>query len=320
MNLTYNCSKPVRIDKFLASQDISELYSRSMIEKLINSGFVLVNGKIIKKNYLLQDNDSIDIDLPEPEPSSMTAEYLPLDIIFEDQYMAIINKPAGVMVHPSPGNYSGTIANAALYRYGENLANHEDVLRPGIVHRLDKDTSGLLIIAKDDKTLSYLNKIFSERQVSKTYKAVVAGVPNQKAGIIDQPICRSNKDRTKMRVSPDGKKAVTRYQVEQVYSYFSLLEVVIETGRTHQIRVHLDSINCPVLADNSYGTKKLKSLLPLNMQKKVNHYLGRRLKRQALHAYRLGFKHPVTGDIVDVAAPLPDDMVELIKWLERYFL
>lgn len=303
----------------MAKQDIPSLYSRSMIEKLINDGLVLVNDRTVKKNYLLQESDKIEIEIPEPEPSAVIPENIPLDIVFEDEYLAVINKPAGVMVHPSPGNYSGTIANAVLHRYGKNLANSEDVLRPGIVHRLDKETSGLLLIAKDDRTLSLLNTMFSERRVKKSYKAVIAGTLDPQEGIIDKPVKRSTKDRTKMRVNSEGKEAVTCYAVEEEFFYFSLVDVSIETGRTHQIRVHFDSINRPVLGDSSYGAKKLKSLLPVNIQKKVMLYIERRLSRQALHAYRLGFEHPITGEDVNVEIQLPEDMANLVEWLRKHF-
>lgn len=319
MKLVYNSSVSARIDKYLASLAVPELYSRTIVEKIINDSRVKVNGNCVRKNYLLHENDSIEIELPAAKQYELIPEDIPLDIVYEDEFLAVINKQAGINVHPTPGNYTGTIVNALLNYYGEKLADGLDKTRPGIVHRLDKNTSGLMIIAKDNKTLFQLNKLFAQRMIVKRYKAILVGIPNENSGTISTNIARSSKDRTKMTVKPSGKEAVTSYTVEKCFTYFSLVDILLKTGRTHQIRVHFNHINCPVFGDETYGVNKLKNLLPQNQVKRVSLYLQRNLKRQALHSYRLEFIHPVTERELCVETVLPEDMEGCLRWLETNY-
>ncbi len=320
MKIIYNLNEPNRIDKYISKLDIPDLYSRSLIEKLIKDGHIKVNDRPVKKNYQLKFSDNIEINIPEPQQLKAEAEKIPLDIVYEDEYFAVINKQAGVTVHPTPGNYSGTIVNAILYHFGDNLANAADDIRPGIVHRLDKDTSGLLIIAKNDKILHMFNKIFAERKINKYYKAITAGIPKEPEGVISLNIGRSSKDRTKMTVRKSGRHALTEYKTEKTYNYFSLVDIHLKTGRTHQIRVHFNYINCPILGDDSYGSNKLKNLIPLNIYKKASFYIQRHLQRQALHAYKLEFIHPVTEKEITLQTPLPADMQKCLQWLQTFLI
>ncbi len=318
--LTYSEHSLLRVDKFLSSSLDLNLYSRAYIEKMIANGSIKVNGSIIKKSYLLNKDDLISIELPPEVDSKPLPEDILLDIVYEDEYLGIINKQPGISVHPAPGNYSGTIVNALLHKYGEdNLADNDDPLRPGIVHRLDKDTSGLLIIAKDDRTLSLMSKQFADRTIKKYYQAIICGIPRDPSGKIETKIERSKNDRTKMTVSSQGRRAVTKYRVLKTFEYFALVDIMLETGRTHQLRVHFDYINCPILGDNHYGKKKSLSLVPINLKKKINSYLDNHLKRQALHSYKLEFSHPITAQDICIEIPLPNDMLKCIDWIKNQF-
>ena len=247
-------------------------------------------------------------------------ENIPLDFIWQDKYLAIINKPAGVAVHPGAGNPKGTIVNALMFHLKGKLSTSYDPLRPGIVHRLDKDTTGLLIVVKDDRTRSLLSKMFQERKIQKFYKAITVGIPKETEGTIETFIDRSKKDRKKMGISLSGKKAITHYKIIEYYDFFSLVEIILETGRTHQIRVHFSDINCPILGDSTYSTlKRTLSIIPFHYQKKIKYLLANHLKRQALHAYKLEFIHPVTGKEIKVEAPLPEDMSYALNWLKENF-
>jgi 23S rRNA pseudouridine1911/1915/1917 synthase len=320
MELEYNSQEHCRLDKFLVEAKINILYSRNYIDKLINSDNILVNGKPVKKSHQLKSGDLIKITIPEQQKTDLQPENIALDILYEDEQLAIINKAAGITVHPAPGNESGTLVNALLYHFRDNLSSGSGQNRPGIVHRLDKDTSGLLLIAKDDKTQSQLSRMFQKREIEKYYKAIVVGVPPEDEGIIKTGISRSKSERKKMSVATVGKEALTYYRIDRHYDVFSLLEVKLETGRTHQIRVHFSHINCPILGDRTYSSlKRTLNKLPYNFHKKVKYLLANHLKRQALHAWRIKLKHPVTGKIIDIEAPLPADLLYCLNWLEDNF-
>jgi len=208
-----------------------------------------------------------------------------------------------------------------MFHFNKKLSIQHDPQRPGIVHRLDKDTSGLLIVAKNDRVHSLLSRMFQDRVIKKTYLAITAGVPAKVEDTIKTLIGRSKKDRIKMTITTDGREAITHYKIIKYYDFFSLTEVLLETGRTHQIRVHFSHINCPILGDNTYSTlKRTLSIVPFHYQKKVKYLLANHLKRQALHAYKLEFEHPVTKEIVKAEAPIPEDIQYTINWLEKYFI
>lgn len=318
--LTCDRDTACRLDKFLADHSEPRLYSRTFIEKLISEGMVIVNQKPVRKSFLLQQGDVITIHLPEPAPSEIVAQDIPLDVMFEDEFLAIINKPAGLVVHPGFGNPDNTVANAIVHRYGENLTDSDSTRRPGIVHRLDKDTSGLMVIAKDDKTQSLLSGQFSQRQVKKTYLAITTGVPDPPQDTIETFIARSVSNPRKMTVAASGREAVTHYRVIQFYHCFALLEINLETGRMHQIRVHLAHRHTPVLSDRLYNSlKNICNFVPENMKKKTTELLSHHLTRQALHAWKLQFFHPLTAQELAFTAPLPQDFVYTLDWLEKYF-
>ena len=274
----------LRLDIFLASQ-IAE--SRSTIQKLIKLGLVRINGIPAKASMGLKAGDKIIIELPIPERVEAVAEDIPLEILFEDSEIAVINKRAGMVVHPAQGNYTGTIVNALLYK--KQPEDSGDPLRPGIIHRLDKDTSGAMVIAWTKKSLTNIADQFKARTVKKKYFALAAGVFKNKSGKIDLPIGRSKFDRKKMSISTDGRSAVTIYKVAEDFEHGALVELDLLTGRTHQIRVHLAHIKHPVVGDAKYGNS------------------SKLIKRQALHCGSLGFAHPVTGKFMVFEAPFPED-------------
>jgi len=286
-----------RIDVFLAA----ELdYTRSYIKKLIVDGLVFVNGKTVKPSYKVKENDEVVVNIPEAEKIDVLPENIPLDILYEDDDIIVINKPQGMVVHPAPGNYSGTLVNALLY-HCKNLSGINGILRPGIVHRLDKDTSGVMVIAKNDKAHISLSNQIKERSVFKKYVAIVEGVIKDEEGKIEAPIGRHPVDRKKMAVIGDGRYALTLYKVLERFKENTLVEAVIKTGRTHQIRVHMAYIGHPVVGDPVYGFKKQKF----------------KLEGQALHSRVLGFMHPTKGVYMEFEAPLPEYFVRLIEILRR---
>ena len=276
-----------RLDKYLVQQH-SEV-TRSYIQKLIEHGYVLVNGQKAKASLKVNYGDKIDITFPPPGPSALTAEEIPLDIIYEDPDIIVVNKQAGLTVHPAPGHTNHTLVNALLTRYPE-LAQFGESLRPGIVHRLDKDTSGLMIVARNSSAQQYLINQFKNRQVKKGYITLVKGKIKPSRGLIEAPIGRHPVNRKRMAVVTKGREATTGYKVKEYVGDNSLLEIDIKTGRTHQIRVHLSAIGYPVLGDSTYGIKSTF------------------LKRQFLHAYRLGFRIPSTGDYREFTSELPSDL------------
>ncbi|MBT1278902.1 RluA family pseudouridine synthase [Thermoanaerobacter sp. CM-CNRG TB177] len=286
-----------RIDVFLAA----ELdYTRSYIKKLIVDGLVFVNGKTVKPSYKVKENDEVVVNIPEAEKIDVLPENIPLDILYEDDDIIVINKPQGMVVHPAPGNYSGTLVNALLY-HCKNLSGINGILRPGIVHRLDKDTSGVMVVAKNDKAHISLSNQIKERSVFKKYVAIVEGVIKDEEGKIEAPIGRHPVDRKKMAVIEDGRYALTLYKVLERFKENTLIEAVIKTGRTHQIRVHMAFIGHPVVGDPVYGFKKQKF----------------KLKGQALHSRVLGFIHPTKGVYMEFEAPLPEYFKKLIEILRN---
>ncbi|OXT06018.1 RNA pseudouridine synthase [Thermoanaerobacterium thermosaccharolyticum] len=285
-----------RIDSFLAS----ELdYTRSYLKKLILDGLVKVNGSSIKPNYKLKEGDSVDVNIPEAEKIDLMPENIPLDIIYEDDDIIVINKPQGMVVHPAPGNYSGTLVNALLY-HCKNLSGINGELRPGIVHRLDKDTSGVMVVAKNDKAHLDLSNQIKERTILKKYIAIVEGVIKDDEGSIEAPIGRDHVERKKMAVIEDGRYALTLYKVLERYKNNSLIEATIKTGRTHQIRVHMSYIGHPIVGDEVYGYKKQRFNL-----------LG-----QALHSKLLGLVHPSKKIYMEFKAPIPEYFERLINILK----
>ena len=283
-----------RIDSFLAKRlDLT----RTRVQELIKSEQVKVNNKKIKSSYKIEENDEIEVIIPEIEEVEIMPEDIKIDIVFEDKDIAIINKQAGLVVHPAQGHYSGTLVNAILYHI-KDLSGINGEIRPGIVHRLDKDTSGLIIIAKNDKAYLELTNMFQNKEIKKTYLAIVKGKLNKKKGRIVTQIGRDRNDRKKMAVLDSltqGKNAITNFKVIDQNEKFSLLKVDIETGRTHQIRVHMKYMGYPILGDAVYGRPDSE-------------------KRQMLHAYKLEFLHPITKEKMEIIAELPDDFKKaLIK-------
>lgn len=286
-----------RIDVFLAA----ELdYTRSYIKKLIVDGLVFVNGKTVKPSYKVKENDEVVVNIPEAEKIDVLPENIPLDILYEDDDIIVINKPQGMVVHPAPGNYSGTLVNALLY-HCKNLSGINGILRPGIVHRLDKDTSGVMVVAKNDKAHISLSNQIKERSVFKKYVAIVEGVIKDEEGKIEAPIGRHPVDRKKMAVIEDGRYALTLYKVLERFKENTLVEAVIKTGRTHQIRVHMAYIGHPIVGDHVYGFKRQKF----------------KLEGQALHSSVLGFMHPTKGVYMEFEAPLPEYFKKLIEILRN---
>ncbi|MBD3287902.1 RluA family pseudouridine synthase [candidate division KSB1 bacterium] len=295
----------LRIDKYLNLK--IEKLSRSRIQKLIDDGDVLVNSQQVKSSQQVNPGDSIDISLPKPRKSEVLPENIPLDIVYEDQHLLVINKEAGMVVHPAYGNKSGTLVNALLH-HCRDLSGIGGVERPGIVHRLDKDTSGLLVVAKNDYCHTHLSKQFSERTTEREYYAFVWGHLKKKSDRLESQLSRSKRDRTKMTVTSSGKLAVTTYTVLQEFRVTSLLSLKLGTGRTHQIRVHLKSIGHPIFGDDNYGGRH-KQLISLNQNdQKLAIELLRRMPRQALHAKTLGFTHPATSERLKFDSKLPHDM------------
>ncbi len=320
LKVLYSLPASQRLDKYLVELNIQELYSRSFIERLIEEDRILVNLTPVKKSYLLKEGDEVIINLPEPEPMDVLPQNIPLDVIYEDDDLAIINKQAGMIVHPGFGNPEGTLVNAILYRFGENLSSGRELNRPGIVHRLDRGTSGLIIIAKNDPVQSRLCEMFAKRLVKKTYLAITTGVPEPLNGDIETFLARSNKNPRTVCVAKEGRYALTTYETLKTWHYFALAKVNLATGRMHQIRVHFAYIHYPVLGDLLYNSRNyVHSLVPQNMKRKVTELLVNHLHRQALHSWQLEFEHPITGNLLNVTAPLPEDIKYTLRWLNNYF-
>jgi len=320
MKLIFNENKPMRLDKFLVAQNLKQLYSRSLIDKLIANGDIRVNGKTVKKSHLLKNGEEIAIIIPQPQKFEIIPENIPLDIVYEDDYLAIVNKPAGLTVHPAPGNYRGTLVNALVFHLGKHLSSGGDYFRPGIVHRLDKDTSGLVVVAKNDEIHYLLSQMFQNRRIEKYYLAITVGIPHSPKNEIRSYLNRSKSDRKKMAVSEKGKIAITNFEILEEFVYFALIKIRLHTGRTHQIRVHFSHINAPILGDQTYsGLKRTLNSIPGQFHKKVKFLLAKHLTRQALHAHKLVFSHPITKEKINVEIPLPEDMNYALKWLRTNF-
>ncbi len=292
--------KNERIDKFISLQ--WEDVTRSFIQKLIKDDLVTVNDKIVKSNYKISPNDKIQIMVPEPEPLDVLAENIPLDIIYEDSDVIIINKGKDMVVHPAPGHMTGTLVNGLLYHCKDELSGINGIMRPGIVHRIDRNTTGLLVVCKNDKAHNSLANQLKVHSITRKYLAVVYGTFREQEGTVEGPIGRHPIDRKKMAINhKNGKPAVTHFKVlEQFSNKYSLIECQLETGRTHQIRVHMASINHPLLGDDTYGPSKC----PYS------------LEGQTLHAKTLGFIHPTTNTYVEFEAPLPayyDDLLSKLR-------
>lgn len=289
----------LRLDAFLS--DSIEGQSRSYIQKLIEQEEVSVNGRSAKSNYKLRDGDHVEICIPDPVPLEVKAEEIDLDIVYEDEDVVVINKPQGMVVHPAHGNYTGTIVNALL-SHCDNLSGINGVMRPGIVHRIDKDTSGIIVIAKNNEAHASLAEQLKEHSITRCYNALTEGRVKTEAGTIETLIGRNPKDRKEMAVvSRNGKRAVTHYKVLERFDSFTLIEARLETGRTHQIRVHMAHMGHPIVGDTVYGYKKQRF----------------ETKGQLLHARILGFVHPRTGEYMEFEAPLPDYFENILNKLRR---
>ena len=289
-----------RADAWLSAQ--LEGQSRAMIQKLMEAGAILLQERPVSKNQKTATGQTYTVDIPEPEPDRAEPQDIPLDIVYEDDDVVVINKPRGMVVHPAAGHADGTMVNALLFHCGDSLSGIGGVLRPGIVHRIDRDTSGLLVVAKHDEAHQALSAQLSDHSMYRIYYAVVVGTPKNQEGMISAPIGRDPRDRKRMAVTArGGKPAVTHYRVLEQFAGFSLVECRLETGRTHQIRVHMSHIGHPVLGDEVYG----------GMRKAVP------LTGQCLHAKTLRFFHPAHGEEVTFEAPLPDYFEEVLERLRR---
>ncbi|MES1047942.1 RluA family pseudouridine synthase [Bacillus thuringiensis] len=287
--------KNERIDKFVAG--INNEWSRTQVQQWIKDDVVTVNGKAVKGNYKVKEEDEITVTIPEPEELDIQPEDLNLEIYYEDADVLVVNKPRGMVVHPAPGHTSGTLVNGLMH-HCTDLSGINGVMRPGIVHRIDKDTSGLLMVAKNDKAHESLVNQLVAKTVTRRYKAIVHGVIPHDKGTIDAPIARDKKERQSMTVDENGKNAVTHFQVLERFKDFTLVECRLETGRTHQIRVHMKYIGYPLAGDPKYGPKKT---LDMN--------------GQALHAGILGFDHPRTGEYIQFEAPIPEVFEDVLNIL-----
>ncbi|MCR5626905.1 MAG: RluA family pseudouridine synthase [Lachnospiraceae bacterium] len=286
----------LRIDKCIAEQ--YEDITRSFINKVIKNGGVLINGKVVKASKEVKLSDHVSIELPEGESLEVLPEDIPLDILYEDSDVLVVNKPKGMVVHPSPGHYSGTLVNALLYHI-KDLSGINGVMRPGIVHRIDKDTTGSLIICKNDKAHISLSAQLADHSLNRLYVAIVNGNFKEDEGTVDAPLARSTNDRKKMAVTMGGRRAVTHYKVIERFGNYTCIECKLETGRTHQIRVHMAHIGHPVLGDTVYS----KGNSPFHTE------------GQTLHARTLGFIHPTTGEYVETNAPLPEYFEKILARL-----
>jgi 23S rRNA pseudouridine1911/1915/1917 synthase len=299
----------LRLDVFLSQKDST--LSRSQAKRLIEDGDVLVEGKSARGSHRLKPGETVSLRKPPPIPSEIVPEEIPLSILYEDEAVIVVDKPAGMVVHPAAGNFRGTLVNALQF-HCRILSGIGGVMRPGIVHRLDKGTSGLMVVAKSDEAHRHLSDQFKKRQVSKHYLALVHGNVRQDEGIVDAPVGRHPVERKKMSTaSRRGKEALTRWKVLERFGVFTLLEAKIETGRTHQIRVHLSALGHPVVGDSVYGRSMRAVEAP------ALRAVLKKLTRQALHAGRLSFIHPVTGQEMSFESPLPEDMGEVIRFLRE---
>ncbi|CDC50050.1 pseudouridine synthase [Clostridium sp. CAG:58] len=287
-----------RVDKFLSEQ--CEEYSRSFLQKLMKSGGVFADGRPVKASYRVSEGDRLTFEVPEAVEPEILAENIPLDILYEDRDVILVNKPKGMVVHPAAGHYTGTLVNALMYHCREDLSGINGVLRPGIVHRIDMDTTGVLIACKNDQAHNSIAAQLKEHSITRRYQAIVHGVVKEDEGVVDAPIGRHPQDRKKMCINhQNGKSAVTHYRVLKRFSGFTHIECRWETGRTHQIRVHMASLGHPLLGDLVYGPARCPY----------------KLQGQTLHAGILGFIHPTTGAYMEFTAPLPEYFKHLLEVL-----
>ena len=302
----------LRLDIYLSLKDLG--LSRSQIKKSVDDKLVRVNGIHSKVSYRLRSGDIVEIDKREPVACHTLPQDIPLTIVYEDQHILVVDKPAGMVVHPAVGHVQDTMVNAILH-HCRNLSGIGGILRPGIVHRLDKGTSGLLVVAKSDEAHQGLAGQFKRHEVRKTYKALAYGNPKEDEGVIDVPVGRHPFDRKKMSTrSRQSKEAITRWRVHERFGMAAMLDVDIVTGRTHQIRVHLSSLGYPVVGDSAYGNpKRADTVHNTFIRSKL-----KAMKRQALHAARIGFVHPVTSQDMVFTSPLPNDMAQLADFLRKY--
>ena len=285
-----------RADKFICEN--TDL-SRSFAVTLIESGDCLINGVICKKNYKLKDGDILQLNIPDTEEPDILPENIPLNIVYEDGDLLVVNKPKGMVVHPAPGHYTGTLVNALMFHCKDSLSGINGIIRPGIVHRIDKDTSGLLIVAKNDNAHNGLAAQIKVHSFTRRYEAVVLGGIKEN-GTVNAPIARHRTDRKKMAITPDGREAITNYEAIACYGKYTHLRLTLETGRTHQIRVHMAYIGHPVAGDQVYGDGKPKWL-----------------EGQCLHAREIGFTHPITGKELFFTSPLPEYFEKMLKNINR---
>ena len=291
-------NKGKRLDSYIS--DSMDKISRSFAQKLIENQKVTINGKTVKASYKVCIGDNVEVDVPEAQDTRLKAQDIPVEVVYEDNDIIVVNKPKGMVVHPANGNPDGTLVNAILAMCKDSLSGIGGEIRPGIVHRLDKDTSGLLIIAKNDEAHVKMSKQIQDRLVTKKYIALVRGVVKDDEATIDMPIARSKVDRKKMAVDKDGKQAVTHFKVIKRYKGYTLLEIKIDTGRTHQIRVHMAKIGYPVVGDMVYSNGKNE--------------FG--IEGQMLHAKSLEFSHPITGKKMHLEAPLPEYFTKVLEELD----
>ena len=292
-------SKNQRLDAFLASS--LDGLTRSQATRLIESGEVAVNGRAVSKSYKLAGGEDIAVTLPEPEPVEAVPQDIPLDVVYEDADVIVVNKPSGMVVHPAPGHPDGTLVNALLYHCAGTLSGVGGALRPGIVHRIDRDTSGLIIAAKNDAAHQYLSAQLADHTLARTYECIVVGALREDRGTVDAPIARHPADRKRMAVVAGGREAVTHWEVIARYPGYTHVRCRLETGRTHQIRVHMAYIGHPILGDTVYGAKK-----------EVPGLTG-----QCLHAVGLRFLHPRTHEVVELSCPLPDEFTRMLQKIRK---
>ena len=297
--LTTQQGKNKRLDAFLAES--VEGVTRSAAARLIEDGMVLLDGKTAPKSCRLTGTETVEVTLPEPEPIDAVPQDIPLDVVYEDADVIVVNKPSGLVVHPAPGHPDGTLVNALLYHCGESLSGVGGALRPGIVHRIDRDTSGLIIAAKNDAAHQSLAAQLKDHTLARTYECIVTGNLREDRGTVDAPIARDPRDRKRMAVVSGGRDAVTHWEVIARYPGYTHVRCKLETGRTHQIRVHMAYLGHPILGDMVYGAKK-----PVPG-----------LTGQCLHAVELRFLHPRTGEAVELRCPLPEEFQTMLRKIDR---
>jgi 23S rRNA pseudouridine1911/1915/1917 synthase len=297
-----------RLDAFLASH--IEGWSRARLQRLIEEADVLVNGHAVKSSYKLRLSDEIEVELTPPPSTSFAPEDIPLDVVYEDDELIVVNKPAGIVVHPAAGATSGTLANALAFHF-QRLSTSGGLVRPGIVHRLDKGTSGLMVVAKTESAHEDLADQFRDREVFKSYMALVHGQVEKRTGLIDQPIARDRGNRTRMAVVRGGRPAISLYRVRKRFERFTLLNVELKTGRTHQIRVHLAWLKHPVVGDEAYGSGRDKTVPDHKLRSEIAN-----LGHQFLHAEQLGFRHPRTKEDLRFTSPLPSELQAVLDGIK----